>query len=119
MDKREEAIEAVSADMRSTVKEQCVSFTRITVWKMLLNLAGAGPTLEGIAPIDEIMVGLYRDFLYEVESRYFLVNKIYQMTKKGHLTKVPHRKGIVRLNVLPERSTRIKSTKQKLRRISA
>lgn len=50
---------------------------------------------DGVASIDEIMVGLYRDFEYITEDRRFIANKVYRMTKAGHLQSVPKRKGIV------------------------
>lgn len=51
----------------------------------------------GVASIDEIMVGLYRDFNYVTEDRRVLANKIYRMTKAGHLESVPKRRGIVKI----------------------
>jgi hypothetical protein len=52
---------------------------------------------EGIASIDEIMVGLYRDFDYVTEDRRWLANKLYRMAKTGHLESVPKRKGVLKL----------------------
>jgi hypothetical protein len=51
----------------------------------------------GVASVDEVMVGLYRDFGYITENRRFLANKIYRMTKSSLLESVPKRKGIVRV----------------------
>jgi hypothetical protein len=51
----------------------------------------------GVASVDEVMVGLYRDFGYITEDRKFLANKIYRMTKSSLLESVPKRKGIVRV----------------------
>lgn len=51
---------------------------------------------DGVASIDEIMVGLYRDFGYVTEDRRALSNKLYRMMKAGHLQRVPKRKGVVR-----------------------
>jgi hypothetical protein len=50
---------------------------------------------DGVASIDEIIVGLYRDFKYVTQDRRFIANKVYRMTKTGHLQRAPKRKGIV------------------------
>ncbi len=52
---------------------------------------------DGAASIDEIMVGLFRDFQYVTEDRRTMANKLYRMTKAGHLESVPKRKGVVKL----------------------
>jgi len=49
---------------------------------------------DGMATIDEIIVGLFRDFEYVTEDRRTLANKLYRMTKAGHLESVPKRKGV-------------------------
>lgn len=51
---------------------------------------------EGIASTDEILVGLYRDFEYIPEDRRTLSNKLYRMSKAGHLESVPKKKGVFR-----------------------
>lgn len=55
---------------------------------------------EGVASIDEIMVGLFRDFQYVTEDRRVLANKLYRMAKSGHLESVPKRKGVVKVKEL-------------------
>ena len=50
---------------------------------------------DGAASIDEIMVGLFRDFQYVTEDRRTMANRLYRMTKAGHLESVPKRKGVV------------------------
>ena len=52
---------------------------------------------DGIASLDEILVGLYRDFGYIAEDRRVLSNKIYRMAKAGHIERVAKRKGVVKL----------------------
>jgi hypothetical protein len=49
---------------------------------------------DGIATIDEILVGLFRDFQYVTEDRRTLAGKLYRMTRAGHLEGVPKRKGV-------------------------
>jgi len=51
----------------------------------------------GAASIDEIMVGLFRDFEYVTEDRRMMANKLYRMTKAGHLERVAKRKGVFKL----------------------
>ena len=48
---------------------------------------------DGIATTDEILVGLFRDFQYVPKDRRTLSNKLYRMTKTGHLESVLQRKG--------------------------
>ena len=54
---------------------------------------------DGFASIDEVIVGLYRDFGYISEDRKFIANKIYRMTKAQHLESVQKRKGIVKVRL--------------------
>lgn len=42
-------------------------------------------------------VGLFRDFEYLTEDRRTLANKLYRMTKAGHLESVPKRKGVLKV----------------------
>lgn len=51
----------------------------------------------GIASVDEVLVGLYRDFEYIPEDRRYVANKLYRMVKAGHLESVPKRKGVFRV----------------------
>ena len=44
---------------------------------------------EGVANVDEIIVGLYRDFEYITEDRRQLANKLYRMQKASLLDAVP------------------------------
>ena len=48
---------------------------------------------EGIANIDEILVGLYRKYS-EIQDRAFVSNKLYRMAKAGHLKSVKGKKGV-------------------------
>lgn len=51
----------------------------------------------GIASIDEIMVGLYRDSNHIVTDRKALASKLYRMLKANLLETVKGRKGVYRL----------------------
>lgn len=48
---------------------------------------------DGMATIDEIIVGLFRDFEYLTEDRKSLANKLYRMARAGHVESVPNSKG--------------------------
>lgn len=56
---------------------------------------------EGVANVDEIIVGLYRDFSYITEDRRQLANKLYRMQKAGLLDAVPKRKGVYKVKETP------------------
>ncbi|MBK6802824.1 MAG: hypothetical protein IPG83_15460 [Novosphingobium sp.] len=49
--------------------------------------------LEGVANLDEILVGLYRR-RGEVLERHFLSNKLYRMNKAGLIRSVSGKKGV-------------------------
>jgi uncharacterized LabA/DUF88 family protein len=48
---------------------------------------------EGVANIDEILVGLYRRFSL-IQERAFISNKLYRMQKAGHLISVKGKRGV-------------------------
>lgn len=50
---------------------------------------------EGIANLDEILVGLYHR-KREVFERQFISNKLYRMNKAGLVVSVPKKKGVYR-----------------------
>lgn len=52
---------------------------------------------EGIANVDELIVGLYRDHRHIVDDRRMLANKLYRMCKSGLLESVAKRKGVYKL----------------------
>lgn len=52
---------------------------------------------EGVANVDELMVGLYRDHQYITEDRRALANKLYRMQKAGLIASLPKRKGVYKL----------------------
>lgn len=52
---------------------------------------------DGVANVDELMVGLYREFTYITEDRRLLATKLYRMCKAGLLESVPKRKGVYRI----------------------
>ena len=47
-----------------------------------------------VASVDEILIGLYRDFGFIGDDRKFIANKLYRMTKSGILRSVKKRKGV-------------------------
>lgn len=51
---------------------------------------------DGIASLDEVIVGLYRDFGYIAEDRRLINSKLYRMSKRGILESVPKKKGVYR-----------------------
>lgn len=52
---------------------------------------------EGVANLDELIVGLYREYGYITEERRLLNNKLYRMRKRNLLESVPKRKGVYRV----------------------
>jgi len=50
---------------------------------------------DGVANVDEILVGLYRR-TREIHERQPLANRLYRMGQAGHLISVPRRKGVYR-----------------------
>lgn len=52
---------------------------------------------DGVANVDEIMVGLYREFKHLVDDRRGFSNKLYRMQRAGLIESVPKRKGVYRL----------------------
>jgi hypothetical protein len=47
----------------------------------------------GAANLDEVIVGLYREYKYVSGNRRDINNKLYRMMKKGILSSVPKKKG--------------------------
>lgn len=56
---------------------------------------------DGVANVDEIIVGLYRDHKYITEDRRQLANKLYRMQKVGLVESVPKRKGVYKVKKEP------------------
>lgn len=52
---------------------------------------------EGIASLDEIIVGLYREYGYITKERKYINSKIYRMRNRNLLESVPKRKGVYRV----------------------
>jgi hypothetical protein len=50
---------------------------------------------DGVANVDEILVGLFRR-TSQIHERQQLANRLYRMGKAGHVTSVPKRKGVYR-----------------------
>ena len=51
--------------------------------------------LDGVANVDEILVGLYRKS-QKIYQRPFIANKLYRMGQAGLLESVPKKKGVYR-----------------------
>ena len=54
---------------------------------------------EGIASVDELMVGLYREFQYITNDRRMLATKLYRMCKTGVLESVAKRRGVYKVKL--------------------
>lgn len=52
---------------------------------------------EGVANVDEILVGLYRA-TGQIHERAYIANKLYRMGVAKQLTSVPKKKGVYRIN---------------------
>ena len=50
---------------------------------------------DGVANVDEILVGLYRE-VGQIFERQPLANRLYRMGQAGHLVSVPRKKGVYR-----------------------
>ena len=48
----------------------------------------------GIATIDEVIVGLYRDFVFEARSRQDVIDKLERMASAGLLVVVEDKRGV-------------------------
>jgi hypothetical protein len=51
---------------------------------------------DGVANVDEIMVGLFRQ-TGTVQDRQPLANRLYRMGQAGHLVSIPKKKGVYRV----------------------
>lgn len=51
---------------------------------------------DGVANVDEIMVGLYRAW-NQIHDRQPLANRLYRMSQAGHIVSVPKKKGVYRI----------------------
>lgn len=51
----------------------------------------------GVANVDELIVGLYRDFAYVTDDRRKLGSKLYRMQQGEIIESVPKKKGVYRL----------------------
>ena len=49
---------------------------------------------SGVANVDEIIVGLYRDHQFITKDRRVLANKLYRMQRAELVESVPKRKGV-------------------------
>ena len=50
---------------------------------------------DGVANVDEILVGLYR-LQEKIHQRQYIANKLYRMVTQGQLESVPKKKGVYR-----------------------
>jgi hypothetical protein len=83
------------SDLPEEIKEQLALAQVDEMEKRIIH------TLEtrygGVANLDEIIVGLYRDFRYVSEDRRKLNNKLYRMSKRDLIESVPKKKGVYKL----------------------
>lgn len=52
---------------------------------------------DGVANVDELIVGLYREFGYITDDRRSLASKLYRMCQSGLIASVPKRKGVYKV----------------------
>lgn len=52
---------------------------------------------EGVANIDEIVVGLYRKFGIVTKNRRYLANKLWRMSTHGHIERAAGKEGIYKV----------------------
>jgi hypothetical protein len=79
------------SDLPEELRKQ-LSFTELDQLEAAV-LNTLNTRFEGIASIDEIMVGLFRDSNMLVQ-RAKLASKLYRMAKAGHVKNVPKKRGI-------------------------
>lgn len=82
------------SDLPEEIRSQLVSVQRDELEQRILDVVAEA--FDGVATIDEIMVGLYRH-AGEIHKREALATKIYRMTKKELLFSVPLKKGVYSL----------------------
>jgi hypothetical protein len=52
---------------------------------------------DGAANVDELMVGLYREYKHVADDRRGFLNKLYRMQKSGLIESIANRKGVYKL----------------------
>jgi hypothetical protein len=52
-------------------------------------------TYDGVANVDEVLVGLYRQTAV-IHPRQYIANKLYRMGQAGQIVSVPRKKGVYR-----------------------
>ena len=83
------------SDLPEALRSQLVAVTLDALeYKIIQTMR---TRFEGVANVDEIIVGLYRDHQVITEDRRALANKLYRMQKAGLLASVPKRKGVYKV----------------------
>lgn len=80
------------ADLPDSVKSQ-LEITQIDDLEQKL-LSTLNQRFGGVATIDELIVGLYRDFWYETNDRQDVIDKLQKMADKGLLKVSETKKGV-------------------------
>lgn len=84
-----------TSDLPEALRNQLVGQSLDDVEKKIVSTLNK--RYQGIANIDEIIVGLYRDHLYVTEDRRQLGGKLYRMQKSGIVESAKGKKGVYRL----------------------
>ncbi|MCH4151032.1 MAG: hypothetical protein LKF30_03660 [Sphingobium sp.] len=78
------------ADLPDALKEQLQAAKMSELDRSIIDTIGA---LDGVANVDEILVGLYRA-TGEVHKRQYISNKLYRMAQSKQIASVPRKKGV-------------------------
>lgn len=84
-----------TSDLPEALRNQLVGQSLDDVEKKIVSTLNK--RYQGIANIDEIIVGLYRDHQYVTEDRRQLGGKLYRMQKSGIVESEKGKKGVYRL----------------------
>lgn len=84
-----------TSDLPPELREQLASSQMDEMEEKILHTLKT--RYDGVANLDEIMVGLYRDFEHITKDRRSLNGKLYRMKNRGLLENVPKRKGVYRV----------------------
>jgi hypothetical protein len=79
------------SDLPEEIRAQIKSLKAATTEDKIIDVIA--DVYEGVASIDEILVGVYRKYKI-VQKRHLLANKMYRMAKAGMLYAVKGKKGV-------------------------
>jgi len=83
------------SDLPEALRKQIVAVKLDDLEEMIIKTLK--DRFGGIANLDELMVGLYRDHQHITEERRKLANKLYRMQQAGLIEGIPKRKGVYKL----------------------